>query len=465
MIDHPDHQTRPVRTALVAALIAAALVLCVAGSQSWQAGRTTVDSGAAPGTLVASSPYDGLVRLSPRRPAGTLPDDQPVEAVTVDPAASGQQWTGVGAALTDASVTHLDGRSDLIRLLFDPRAERGARLQWLRLPLSATDFSTTTWGWRVREGTVVPSPRALRTLRFLRDQVLTVNPGLRIVATPWSAPPRFKDRPSWSGGRLRADAVASYAALLVGQVRWLRRHDFPVKALTLANEPGLASDYPTMLVGDGQLRRLAQRVGPQVARLGVDLWALDHNWSDTGRAATALRTTPGTYAAVAFHCYEGIPSQAADLGVPWVMDECTGTDDSAVGTVSWDSRVLIDQSIAAGSTGLLMWNLALAPGERGAFGGCGTCRGLITVDGDQHHAEPEYYVLAHLSRAARRGSTVLDVTSPPDVVSVGFRRPDGSVGVYGYNGSERDRYLRLEVSGTAGHVFRIGPREVFTWSS
>eukprot|EP01032_Pedospumella_encystans_P003126 gene3126-3685_t len=107
-----------------------------------------------------------------------------------------------------------------------------------------------------------------------------------------------------------------------------------------------------------------------------------------------------------------------------------------------------------------MWNLALSPGERGAFGGCGTCRGLLTVDGDRHYAEPEYYVLAHLSRAARRGSTVLDVTSPLDVVSVGFRRPDGSVGVYGYNGSDRDRYLRLEVSGTEGQVFRIGPREL-----
>lgn len=464
---------------VLSAVVAGTLVLGVAGSQSWQARRVTVGvdttsrhggdlrEATPTGTVLASSPYDAGVRLAARQP--TQPDSVPllraVETVTVDPASSGQQWTGVGAALTDASVTHLDGRPDLIRLLFDPASERGARLQWLRLPLSATDFSSRTWGWRVRDGRVVPSPEALRTLRFLRDQVLSVNPALRIVASPWSAPPRFKDRPTWFGGHLRDDAVRSYAALLVGQVRWLRRHDFPVRALTLANEPGLASDYPTMLVSDGQLRRLALRVGPQVGRLGVDLWALDHNWSDTTRAATALRNAPGTYDAVAFHCYEGIPSQAADLGVPWIMDECTGTDDSAVGTVTWDSRVLIDQSIAAGSTGLLMWNLALSPGERGAFGGCGTCRGLMTVDGDRHYAEPEYYVLAHLSRAARGGSTVLDVSSPPDVVSVGFRRPDGSVGVYGYNGSDRDRYLRLEVSGTEGQVFRIGPREVFTWSS
>eukprot|EP01032_Pedospumella_encystans_P003886 gene3886-4595_t len=124
------------RTVVVTALVAAALVLGVAGSQSWQAGRTAVGPGADPGSLVVSSPYDGLVRLSTREPAGTLPDDQPVETVTVDPTSSGQQWTGVGAALTDASVTHLDGRPDLIRLLFDPASERGARLQWLRLPLS-----------------------------------------------------------------------------------------------------------------------------------------------------------------------------------------------------------------------------------------------------------------------------------------------------------------------------------------
>ncbi|WP_148615109.1 hypothetical protein [Nocardioides rubriscoriae] len=423
------------------------------------------DARAAGGTLVVSSPDDPAVRLSTRPPQQSVPLLTLVEPVTVDPATSGQTWTGVGAALTDSAVAHLEDRPDLVRLLLDPAAAQGARLQWLRLPLSATDFSTQTWGWRVRDGRVVPGPQARRTLRFLREQVLPIDRGVRLVATPWSAPPRFKVRRTWFGSSLRDDAVASYADFLVGQVRWLREHRFPVRALTLANEPGLAERYPTMLVSDAQLSRLARLVGPRVDALGVDLWALDHNWSDVARARTALRDAPGAHAAVAFHCYAGVPAQAAGLEVPWLVDECTGTDDSAVGTLDWDSRVLVDQSVDAGSTGLLMFNLALSPGERGAFGGCGTCRGLLTVDGDASYAEPELYVLAHLSRAARRGSTVVGVSGPLDVVSAGFRRRDGSVGVYGYNRSDRDRYLRLQVDGTDGRVFRIGPHEVFTWSS
>lgn len=415
------------------------------------------------GTLLATSPYDGGARLEQRAPLDVAPEGTETVAVASGPL--GQRWKGVGAAVTDASVALLEDRPDLVRLLLDPAAERGARLQWLRLPLSATDFSTRLWGWRVRDERVVPSPDAQRTLRFLRTQVLPLRPDLRIVATPWSAPPRFKAPATWQGGALRDDRVEGYARFLVGQVRWLRAHGYPVKALTLANEPGHAADYPTMLVSDAQLRRLALLVGPQVRRLGVALWAVDHNWGDAGRAVTALRDTPRTYGAVALHCYAGVPEQARGLAVAWVTTECTGTDDTAAGTFWWDSWLLVQRSAAAGSTGLLMWNLALSPGYHGAFGGCRTCRGLLRRSGDGHWAEAEYYVLSHLSRAAGVGSRVVPVTAPADVAATGFAHPDGSVGLYGYNSSDRGRTLRLALDDGTAAVFRLGPREVFSWTS
>lgn len=410
--------------------------------------------------LLVSSADDPGVRLAERAASGSGGAE-----VVVDPTRPGQTWQGVGAALTDDAVDQLTDRPDLVELLVDPDAERGARLDWLRLPLTATDYSSTDWAWEWSEADgATPSPEAQRALDLLREEILPVAPDLRLVATPWTAPPALKEPATWHGGSLRDDAVASYAAMLVDQARWLVDEGYPLAALTLANEPGLTGDYPTMLVSDEQLAELARVVGPQLRELGVELWALDHNWSDRDRVDAALTATPGEYDAVAFHCYDGEPEQAAGLAVPWLVTECTGTTDDAVGTLAWDADVLVDRAVDAGSTGLLMWNPVLPAGHVGRPGGCADCRGLITADPGPV-AEPEFYVLAHLARAAGPGARVLPVTGPDDLSLVAFRTAAGAVTVLGYHPGDAPRELRFSVGDGAASSYRIGPHELFTWTA
>lgn len=409
--------------------------------------------------LLVTSAVDDLVRLLLRR--ATDPGGSPVADVVVDTARPGRTWTGVGAALTDASLDVLEGRPDLVATLFDPGAAGGARLDWVRLPLSATDLSDRLWAWRLRDGRAVPPAEARRAVALLRDQVLPVNPALEVVASPWTAPPAMKQPRGWFGGSLRADRVRAYARLLVGQARWLRARGVPLTALTLANEPGHTADYPTMAVGDAELARLAALVGPALDRLGVELWGLDHNWADVGRLDHG--TGYEHLDAVAFHCYAGQPAQVAHVPVPWLVTECTGTDDTVVGTFAWDSHHLVARSVAAGSTGLLMWNLVLPPGRRGAWGGCGTCRGLLTVDGDRVRPEAEFFTLAHLSRAAPAGSRVLPTSAPADLPTAAFAR-GRRIGLYGYNDSTSARTVRITLAdGSTTAVHEVGPHEMFTW--
>lgn len=410
--------------------------------------------------LLVSSADDSDVRLVEREESDGAGDE-----VVVDPESPAQTWQGVGAALTDDAADVLGADPALVDLLVDPEAERGARLDWLRLPLSATDYSTTDWAWSwSEEEGATPAPEAQRALDLLREEVLPVAPDLRLVATPWTAPPEMKEPATWHGGALRDDAVASYAAMLVDQARWLVEEDYPLAALTLANEPGLVGDYPTMLVGDEQLAELARLVGPQLRDLGVELWALDHNWSDRGRVDAALAATPEEYDAAAFHCYAGEPEQAAGLAVPWLVTECTGTTDDALGTLAWDADVLLDRAVDAGSTGLLMWNAVLERGFVGRPGGCPDCRGLLSVDA-AHTAEPEFYLLAHLARAAGPGDRVLRVTGPDDLPLVGFARADGTVAVVGYHPGSTPRQVRFRVGDGPAASYRIGPHELVTWTS
>lgn len=421
----------------------------------------TARTDAAP-RLVASSPYDSAVRLTSRSPETGLGAETVATTVTVDPTTRAQEWWGTGAALTDASVDVLDGRPDLVSRLFAPRARTGARLTWLRLPLTATDLSTTWWGWRRTSTGYRPAGPGRRAIGVLRRQILPVAPDLRVVASPWSAPPSMKTGDSWLGGRLRSDAVPAYARMLVAQARWLVAHDVPLKAITVANEPGHAADYPTMQVSDADLLRLARLVLPSLRGLGVRLWGLDHNWSDAARVAAI---GGAGLDAVAFHCYAGTPSQAGALGLPWLISECTGTTDNAVSTLHYDATVLLRDAIGAGSRGLLFWNLALAPGARGAGGGCTDCRGLLTVSGEDGLPEPEFYVLAHLARAAPVGSRVVAASLPGDLPGVAFRK-GRRVGVVAFNDTDVTRWVRFSVAGAGdAPIYRIGPRELVTFTT
>lgn len=422
-----------------------------------RAARTTT----APEVLLVSSAVDPAVRLAGRDPLlAHEVDEAVVQDVVVDADRPGQTWRGVGAALTDASVLHLGQRPDLVPLLFgDGPGQAG--LDWVRLPLSATDMSTELWSWRATVRGARPTPPARAALRFLRQQVLPVAPELQVVGSAWTAPPSYKTPAGWFGGRLRDDRVADYARFLAGQARWLVRHGVPLTAMTLGNEPGHTADYPTMAMSDAQLAELGRLVGPRLDALGVELWGLDHNWADVARVAAS--GTEGLDA-VALHCYAGRPAQAAGLDLPWLVTECTGTDDGFLGTFAWDSRHLVADAVAAGSTGLMMWNLALAPGWRGTFGGCHTCRGLVTVGtGGEVVREPEFFTLAHLRRAAPPGSSVVPVRGPASVLLAGFASPT-HVGVYGYNDTDATRTVRIGTAdGASSSVTRVGPREMFTW--
>lgn len=388
--------------------------------------------------------------------------------LSVDPAQRHQSWLGVGGALTDSSVTLLERAGpELMGALFDPDEPTGARLGLVRLPLSATDFSTRAWTWQDDPaGPVAPPPEAADAVATLHE-ALALRPDLQAVGASWSAPAWMKDSGQLSGGGLAAGMEGPYGDLLVVQATLLRRAGVPLLAISLGNEPGhSASDYPTMTMTDQQMIGLAPSVHGRLAAKDVELWALDHNWSDRGRADALLAGAPGAFDAVAFHCYSGAPASMGGLALPVVMTECTGGDwdPSWASTFRWQARNLVVDAVAHGSTGLLLWNLALDPSRGPHTGGCGNCRGLVTVDpatGDWT-PEPEYYLLAHLGRAADRGAVRVGLTGRPDVPAVAFANPDGTIGIFGHNASGQRQVL--DVTRAAGHVTRVvvEPDELFT---
>jgi glucosylceramidase len=400
--------------------------------------------------------------------ADGLTQEPSTAALVVDPTVHHQTWLGVGGAVTDSSVSLIERAGPgLTSALFDPAAPNGVRMNLLRLPLSATDFSTRFWTWQDNPAqTAFPPDEALRALAVV-DRAVALRPDLQLVAAAWSAPAAMKEPQALEGGKLAGGQEAAYAGLLLHQAALLRASGYPLLAMSLGNEPGNSNtSYPTMTMTDEQMIALAQSLHGDLAQQGVQLWALDHNWEHRGRVDTLLAGAPGAFSAAAFHCYGGKPEGMAGLPVPVVMTECTGGDwdRSWASTFRWQARNLVVDAAAYGSTGLLLFNLALDPDRGPHTGGCGDCRGIVTVDPatGAWAPEPEYYLLGHVSRAADRGARRIDLTGRPDIPAVAFENPDGTIGIFGHNDSGARQVVSVRFPAGDAARIAVDPGALFT---
>jgi hypothetical protein len=254
--------------------------------------------------------------------------------------------------------------------------------------------------------------------------------------------------------------------MLVAQADWLKGHGVPLAAMTLGNEPFHSTPtYPSMLLSDAQMVALAAQASPALGQRDVELWAVDHNWELRDHYDAVLAGAPGAFAASAFHCYGGYPGQMGAVAAPPVVTECTGTNDGFDGTFRWDAKNLVVDAIDAGSTGLMMWNLALNENHGPHTGGCDTCRGVIDVNSQTVAVtrNPEFYTLAHLARAADPGAVVVGNSWTSGVPYVAFRNPDGSIGIFGHNDTGSTQVFGVALDGWASASrFEVGADELFT---
>lgn len=367
---------------------------------------------------------------------------------------------GVGAALTDSSAWLIanrltpNARNSLMADLF---GAGGAALSYLRVPLSSSDFATSDYSY---DDLPFPSTDPdLTRFSVSREDVATVpllqqakslNPELKLMGSPWSAPGWMKSgnnpyfRKGLIGGTLRSDSVAVYARYLRRVTQEFASRGLALDTLTMQNEPAYApADYAGMLLSPEQEAALAKAVSQELATIGSPTKVLvhDHNWNIADRVDRVL-SDPNAVShvdGVAFHCYGGDPGNQ-DLvtqrhpGTPIYFTECTGTFSSGTfaSNLLWNTNQLSIGAVRHGARTVLLWNLALDPSGGPRVGGCPDCRGVVTIRPDTGEVvlNEEYYALAHLARAAPPGSHRVESTDQAGPVrNVAFLHEDGTRGL------------------------------------
>ena len=386
-----------------------------------------------------------------------------VPVIAIDPSRSFQEIVGFGAAMTDASAHLLhalpaDARERVMRDLFGrgeaigagkvgvAAADSGIALGFMRVPMGASDFSLRHYSYDDMPRGATDS--ALRQFSIAPDRAeklpmikhaLAINPAIKIMASPWSPPGWMKTTDSLVMGTLQPLFYDSFAEYFVKFIRAYEGEGIPIYAISLQNEPNFEPDtYPGMrLTPAVRARLIGHHVGPRFARAGIRtlIWEWDHNWDLPEQPLDVLADTAARrfIQGVAWHCYGGDVSAQSTVHNRYPdkdtwFSECSGGEwaPKFEDNLLWFVNTLIISGTRNWARGVLLWNLALDEKHGPHLGGCGDCRGVVTIDIAKraYTRNEEYYALAHASKFVVPGARrIYSAGGDSTLTHVAFQNP------------------------------------------
>jgi len=377
---------------------------------------------------------------------------QEVPTIAVDDAKKFQTIEGFGFALTGGSaqlLMHMSttARASLLKQLFSTDGN-GIGVSYLRVSIGSSDMNASVYSYDdMPAGETDPTlakfslaPDEVDVIPALKE-ILALNPKIKILGSPWSAPAWMKTNDKSKGGTLKPDYYKAYAQYFVKYVQGMKAAGITIDAITVQNEPLNPKNTPSMAMFAKQEDNFIKNaLGPafRKAHIRTKILIYDHN-PDVTSYALSILADPDASKYVdgsAWHLYGGSITALAKVHDAFPNKNIYFTEQS-IGYGHNETSMDISEPVSEvviGATrnwskNVLLWNLAADPedGPHTNDGGCGSCIGAITLDGDNAKLNVAYYVIAQASKFVPPGSVRVDSNDVEQLANVAFRTPDGKM--------------------------------------
>lgn len=359
--------------------------------------------------------------------------------IVIDDRQTYQMIDGFGFALTGGSAEHISKMSPNARaaLLYELFAtdENHIGVSYIRLTIGASDLNSFVFSYNdLPEG---QTDYELKKFDLSQDKndvipvmkdILAINPTIKIMGSPWSAPTWMKTNNNVRNGHLKKECYGTYALYFVKYIEAMKEHGITIDAITIQNEPLNSRNTPSMPWFLDEQREFIKDhlIGAfEKAGLTTKLVLFDHN-CDRPDYPLALLRDPDISAFAdgsGFHHYGGdlgamttVHIARPDKNVYFteqMVTERPGSEETAI--ASQVKRMIVDVT-RNWSCNVILWNVAADPlnDPHTDNGGCSICQGGVTIDGDEVTRNIAYYTIGHASKFVRPGSVRIASTFPGD---------------------------------------------------
>jgi len=400
----------------------------------------------------------------------TLLGHENLAKIKVSTNTSYQEIDGFGFSLTGGSAELInamsaDAKNNLLNELFGTGLN-DIGVSYLRISLGASDLDAKVFSYNdlpLGESDIALDHFSIdedkKNLIPVLQQILAINPEIKIMASPWSAPTWMKTNNASKGGSLKAEYYDVYAQYFVKYIQAMQQEGIIIDAITVQNEPLHPGNNPSLYMeAADQAVFVKSALGPSFkqANLATKIIIYDHN-ADRPDYPIAILDDEDANQYIdgsAFHLYGGkiealnlVHQQHPDKNI-YFTEQWIGAPGNFPEDIKFHTRELIIGATRNWSKTVLEWNLAADPNSQPhTDGGCTRCLGGITLDGDQITRNPAYYIIAHAAKHVRPGSVRVTSNSSNELPNVAFKTPAGEVVVIIINNGASPQHFSVDVDG------------------
>jgi glucosylceramidase len=432
--------------------------------------------------------------------------------IIIDEGQQFQEIDGFGYALTGGSAELLmkmsaAARSKILNEVFAIN-DKNIGVSYIRLSIGASDLNSFVFSYNdLKENESDFDLKKFSLSQDLLDvipvmkEILKINPDIKILGSPWSAPVWMKNNNNIRGGSLKKECYDVYARYFVKYILAMKEQGITIDAITIQNEPLNSNNTPSMRwFWNEQADFIKNNMGPEFTKAGLKtkIILFDHNL-DRIDYPLAMLNDPDVskYAdGSGFHHYGGEIASMADLHIARPDKNLYFTEQMVVErpgdktiNISTQVKRLIIGTTRSWSRNVILWNLAADPNNdpHTDNGGCSMCQGALTLSSDNVTRNLAYYTIAHASKFVRPGSVRIGSTNPGDkavnltqdeesqgikraaiienspvLPNVAFRTPDGKIVLIVVNDTYNVSSFRIQYNGTTASV-RLSPGATGTY--